>query len=60
MDTSVDPLRVHHAADVVVTARGTDPAPGIAGLAKLRVAEVFTPGTPTADASEFIRSMHGP
>jgi methylmalonyl-CoA mutase C-terminal domain/subunit len=41
--------------DVVVTAGGTIPAEDVAELKQLGVAEVFTPGTSTEDAVEFIR-----
>ena len=41
--------------DVVVTAGGTIPADDVAELKKLGVAEIFTPGTSTEDAVEFIR-----
>ncbi len=42
--------------DVVVTVGGTIPADDIEELKALGVAEVFTPGAPTQEAVEFIRS----
>jgi methylmalonyl-CoA mutase C-terminal domain/subunit len=42
--------------DVVVTAGGTIPNDDIAPLKELGVAEVFTPGAPTSDIIDFIRS----
>ena len=42
--------------DVVVTLGGTIPAADIPELKELGVAEVFTPGAPTAAAVDFIRS----
>ncbi len=51
----VDLLRARGAEDVVVTVGGTIPADDIAALKALGVAEVFTPGTSTATAIDFIR-----
>jgi methylmalonyl-CoA mutase C-terminal domain/subunit len=42
--------------DVLVTVGGTIPADDIAPLKELGVAEVFTPGAPTQDIIDFIRS----
>jgi methylmalonyl-CoA mutase, C-terminal domain len=42
--------------DVVVTLGGTIPSQDIAELKGLGVAEVFTPGAPTQEAVDFIRS----
>ena len=42
--------------DVIVTLGGTIPAQDIAELKGLGVAEVFTPGAPTQEAVDFIRS----
>ena len=42
--------------DVIVTLGGTIPAEDIAELKGLGVAEVFTPGAPTQEAVDFIRS----
>src|SRR3978361_1488051 len=42
--------------DVLVTVGGTIPSDGIAPLKELGVAEVFTPGAPTQDIIDFIRS----
>jgi methylmalonyl-CoA mutase, C-terminal domain len=52
----VDLLREQEAGDVVVTVGGTIPADDIPQLKDLGVAEVFTPGAPTQDIVEFIRS----
>ncbi|HMJ34098.1 MAG TPA: cobalamin B12-binding domain-containing protein [Baekduia sp.] len=42
--------------DVLVTVGGTIPADDIAPLKELGVAEVFTPGAPTQEIIDFIRS----
>jgi methylmalonyl-CoA mutase C-terminal domain/subunit len=52
----VDLLREQEAEDVVVTVGGTIPADDIPELKQLGVAEVFTPGAPTQDIVDFIRS----
>ena len=52
----VELLRQQQAGDVVVTVGGTIPADDIPELKELGVAEVFTPGAPTQDIVEFIRS----
>jgi len=52
----VDLLKQQEAEDVVVTVGGTIPADDIPELKQLGVAEVFTPGAPTQDIVEFIRS----
>jgi methylmalonyl-CoA mutase C-terminal domain/subunit len=44
--------------DVLVTVGGTIPNDDIAPLKALGVAEVFTPGAPTQDIIDFIRSAH--
>ena len=44
------------AGDVVVTVGGTIPADDIPELKKLGVAEVFTPGAPTDEIVDFVRS----
>jgi methylmalonyl-CoA mutase, C-terminal domain len=49
-------LREQGAEDVVVTVGGTIPADDVEELKQSGVAEVFTPGTSTEDAVEFIRS----
>ena len=51
----VELLREQGAGDVVVTVGGTIPAADIPALKELGVAEVFTPGTSTSAAIEFIR-----
>ena len=48
-------LREQGVEDVVVTVGGTIPDDDVAELKKLGVAEVFTPGTSTEGAIEFIR-----
>ena len=52
----VDLLRSQEAEDVVVTVGGTIPADDIPELEQLGVAAVFTPGAPTQDIVDFIRS----
>ncbi len=52
----VDLLREQNAEDVLVTVGGTIPADDIPELKQLGVAEVFTPGAPTQDIVDFIRS----
>jgi methylmalonyl-CoA mutase C-terminal domain/subunit len=52
----VELLRAQEAEDVVVTVGGTIPADDIPELKELGVAAVFTPGSPTQDIVEFIRS----
>jgi len=44
------------AGDILVTVGGTIPADDIPELKKLGVAEVFTPGAPTQDIIDFIRT----
>jgi methylmalonyl-CoA mutase C-terminal domain/subunit len=56
----VELLREQDAGDVVVTVGGTIPAQDIPELKQLGVAEVFTPGAPTGDIIEFIRSSVAP
>ena len=48
-------LKDQGAEDVVVTVGGTIPADDIPELKELGVAEVFTPGSPTAEIVDFIR-----
>jgi methylmalonyl-CoA mutase, C-terminal domain len=48
-------LKGEEAEDVVVTVGGTIPAEDVEELKGLGVAEVFTPGTSTEQAVEFIR-----
>ena len=55
----VDLLRAQGADDVVITVGGTIPADDVPQLKELGVAEVFTPGAPTDDIVEFIRSAAG-
>ena len=52
----IELLREQEAGDVVVTVGGTIPAQDIPELKELGVAEVFTPGAPTHDIIDFIRS----
>jgi methylmalonyl-CoA mutase, C-terminal domain len=56
----VELLRQQDAGDVIVTVGGTIPAQDIPELKQLGVAEVFTPGAPTSDIIEFIRSSVTP
>ena len=56
----VELLREQDAGDVVVTVGGTIPAQDIPELKDLGVAAVFTPGAPTSDIIEFIRSSVTP
>jgi methylmalonyl-CoA mutase C-terminal domain/subunit len=49
-------LREQGVEDVVITVGGTIPSEDIPELKKLGVAEVFTPGSPTQEIVEFIRS----
>ena len=46
--------------DVLITVGGTIPAEDVPELKKMGVAEVFTPGAPTADIIEFIRGAVTP
>ena len=55
----VELLADQGAGDVVVTVGGTIPADDIPELKRLGVAEVFTPGAPTDDIVEFLRSSVG-
>jgi len=52
----VDLLRARDASDVRVVVGGTIPASDIDELKRLGVAEVFTPGAPTSEIVEFLRS----
>jgi methylmalonyl-CoA mutase C-terminal domain/subunit len=52
----VEMLREQGADDVLVTVGGTIPADDIPELKQLGVAEIFTPGAPTDDIVEFLRS----
>jgi methylmalonyl-CoA mutase C-terminal domain/subunit len=52
----LDLLRDRDADDVLVVVGGTIPAEDIADLKRLGVAEVFTPGAPTGEIVEFLRS----
>ena len=52
----VELLREQDAGDVLVTVGGTIPNDDIAPLKDLGVSEVFTPGAPTQDIIDFIRS----
>jgi methylmalonyl-CoA mutase C-terminal domain/subunit len=52
----VELLREQGADGVLVTVGGTIPADDVSELERLGVARVFTPGSPTADIVEFIRT----
>ena len=56
----IELLREQDAGDVVVTVGGTIPAQDIPELKELGVAEVFTPGAPTAAIIDFIRGAVTP
>ncbi len=49
-------LREEGIEDVVITVGGTIPSDDIPELKRLGVAEIFTPGAPTQDIIDFIRS----
>ena len=49
-------LRADGAEDVLVVVGGTIPADDVAALKEQGVAEVFTPGAPTAEIVDFLRS----
>ena len=51
----VDGLREHGAEDVLVIVGGTIPTDDADELRRLGVAEVFTPGAPTAAIVDFLR-----
>jgi methylmalonyl-CoA mutase cobalamin-binding domain/chain len=52
----VELLKEQGVDDVLVTVGGTIPSDDIAPLKELGVSEVFTPGAPTQDIIDFIRS----
>jgi methylmalonyl-CoA mutase C-terminal domain/subunit len=56
---TVQALRARGMDDVLVVGGGVIPAEDIPGLKAAGVAEVFTPGTPTGVAVEFIRERVG-
>jgi methylmalonyl-CoA mutase C-terminal domain/subunit len=49
-------LKAEEAGDVVVTAGGTIPSDDVEELKRQGVAEIFTPGTSTQEAVDFIRT----
>ncbi|AHY47343.1 methylmalonyl-CoA mutase C-terminal domain [Rubrobacter radiotolerans] len=51
----LDLLRENEADDILVFCGGTIPKPDIEKLKELGVGEVFTPGTPTKRAVEYLR-----
>ena len=57
---TVAALRARGLDDVLVVAGGVIPAADIPGLKGAGIAEVFTPGTPTGVAIEFIRQRIQP
>lgn len=59
MPRTVQALKERGLADVLVVCGGVIPAEDIPALKAVGVAEVFTPGTPTADAVAFIRAQVG-
>jgi len=52
----VELLKEQGVEDVVITVGGTIPSEDIPELKKLGVAEVFTPGAPTHEIVDFIRT----
>ena len=56
----VELLNEQDAGDVLVTVGGTIPNQDIPQLKELGVAEVFTPGAPTQDIIDFIKSAVTP
>src|SRR3954466_2890162 len=56
----VELLQAQGADDVVVTVGGTIPADDIPELKELGVAEVFTPGSPTQDIVDYLRTAPRP
>ncbi len=55
----VEGLREHDADDVVVVVGGTIPNEDADELRRLGVAEIFTPGAPTAKIVDFLRDRVG-
>lgn len=55
----LDLLKAAEADDVLVVVGGTIPGEDIVELKKLGVAQVYTPGAPTAEIVEFLRSSLG-
>jgi methylmalonyl-CoA mutase C-terminal domain/subunit len=55
----LDLLRESEASDVVVVVGGTIPREDVVELKALGVAEVFTPGAPTAAIVEYLRERLG-
>ena len=51
----LDGLKENGAEDVLVVVGGTIPLDDVAELKRLGVAEVFTPGAPTAEIVDFLR-----
>jgi len=56
----VEGLRANEAEDVLVVVGGTIPVEDAGELKRLGVAEVFTPGAPTAAIVDFLRSALAP
>ena len=52
----VELLKAEGADDIMVFGGGVIPEDDIPGLKEIGVAEIFTPGTPTSAAVEFLRS----
>jgi methylmalonyl-CoA mutase, C-terminal domain len=55
----LDLLKAAEADDVLVVVGGTIPGEDIVELKKLGVAQVYTPGAPTAEIVEFLQSSLG-
>jgi methylmalonyl-CoA mutase C-terminal domain/subunit len=56
----LDLLAARDASDVLVVVGGTIPTEDVAELKKLGVAEVYTPGAPTAEIVDFLRARLEP
>ena len=56
----LDLLTARDASDVLVVVGGTIPTEDVAELKKLGVAEVYTPGAPTAEIVDFLRGRLEP
>jgi methylmalonyl-CoA mutase, C-terminal domain len=55
----LDLLREREAEDVLVVVGGTIPSDDIEELKRLGVAQVYTPGAPTAEIVDFLRAKLG-
>jgi methylmalonyl-CoA mutase C-terminal domain/subunit len=55
----LDLLQEHDAGDILVVVGGTIPADDVTELKSRGVAEVYTPGAPTAEIVEFLQARLG-